>query len=172
MTKTELLLRAYWEMLYERLEAGKAVVRQRIDALLRDEAAAKKFPALDVEEKYQTCREACLAFVEERIESYNPLGVQYTFDRTERAGAAALGFELDWYGGKEEFERLVAAAREKARPEMLDEQMRETAAQLIRERGAYPDKSIIARYELSPAMGKLPDYVVARAIEEIIVRGH
>jgi hypothetical protein len=34
--------------------------------------------------------------------------------------------------------------------------------------GAFPDKSIISAYEADPALGKLPDYVVARAIEEII----
>jgi len=34
--------------------------------------------------------------------------------------------------------------------------------------GAFPDKSIILAYEADPALGKLPDYVVARSIEEII----
>jgi hypothetical protein len=51
---------------------------------------------------------------------------------------------------------------------MSDGQLREAAGALIRKMGAYPDRSIIAAYEASPATRKLPDYVVARAIEEII----
>jgi len=42
------------------------------------------------------------------------------------------------------------------------------AAELITQVGAFPDKSIIAGYEAKPGLRKLPDYIVARAIEEII----
>jgi len=42
------------------------------------------------------------------------------------------------------------------------------ADELIKDVGAFPDKSIISAYKASPALSKLPDYVVATAIEEII----
>jgi hypothetical protein len=48
--------------------------------------------------------------------------------------------------------------------------MRELAGELIKEVGAFPDGSIISTYEVKPAPGKLPDYIVARAIEETIRR--
>ena len=59
------------------------------------------------------------------------------------------------------------AARSKA--EALDEQtVSERAKELVREAGAFPDRSIVSAYQGQPALGKLPDYIVARAIESII----
>ncbi len=55
-----------------------------------------------------------------------------------------------------------------AQAPMTDEKMYRLADELIKKLGAYPDKSIISAYEAKPALGKLPDYIVARAIEEII----
>jgi hypothetical protein len=51
---------------------------------------------------------------------------------------------------------------------MTEENMRRLADELIRKVGAFPDRSIIPAYEAEPALGKLPDYVVARAIEETL----
>jgi len=63
---------------------------------------------------------------------------------------------------------IVEAAREKARAGLTDEDLRSMAEELIREAGAFPDNSIISGYQAGPILQKLPDYIVARAIEEII----
>jgi hypothetical protein len=62
----------------------------------------------------------------------------------------------------------VEAARARSEAEITQETTAEQAEELIRQMGAFPDKSIISAYEAQPALGKLPDYVVARAIEEMV----
>ena len=167
MNETKLLLNAYYEALHELLEARKEFLATRIEKLLTEEVANRGFGNFD-EEKYTAYRDACLAFVDERIETYNPIGIQYTFDRTMARQAFELELQLDWYDSRAEFEALVEAARSKAEAVMTEEKLRILADELIKEVGAYPDKSIISAYEAEPGLAKLPDYVVARAVEEII----
>jgi len=167
MSETKLLLNAYYEALYERLEAGKELLATRIEKLLRAEIAKREFGNFD-EDKYSAYRDACLAFVDERLETYNPIGIQYTFDHTRRQQAFELELQLNWYDSRAEFEALAEAARAKSEVEMTQERMSELVDELIKETGAFPDKSIISTYEVQPGLGKLPDYIVARAIEEII----
>ena len=119
-------------------------------------------------EKYAAYIEACLAFVDERIETYNPFGIQYTFDQTRSREAFELELQLDWYDSRAEFENLVKAARSKAQTGEMEERLGFLAEELIKELGAFPDKSIISAYEAEPGLRKLPDYIVARTIEEII----
>jgi len=168
MSETQLLLNAYYEALYERLEAKKRLVETRIEKLLSEEVKKQKFGNFG-KEKYAAYREASLAFVEERLETYNPVGIQYTFDRIRAREAFELELQLDWYDSRAEFEDLIEAVRAMAQAEMTEEKMHKLADELISQVGAFPDKSIISDYEAGPALGKLPDYVVARAIEEIIV---
>jgi hypothetical protein len=168
MSETSLLLKAYYEALYERLCAHRELMGARIEKLLREEVAERGFADFD-NEKYSAYAEACLAFVDERIETYNPIGVQYTFEKTRRKEALELELELDWYDSRDEFENLVAAARSKAGTGDLDNRMELLADELIAELGAFPDKSIICAYEAAPALLKLPDYIAARTIEEVIV---
>jgi hypothetical protein len=40
------------------------------------------------------------------------------------------------------------------------------AGDVIGQVGAFPDNTIISAFEAEPALAKLPDYVVAQAIEE------
>ena len=167
MSETSLLLKAYYEALYERLQANKEILSKRIDELLAKEATERGFDDFD-EDKYAAYRDACLAFVDERIELYNPFGIQYTFDRTRAREAFELELQLDWYDSREEFEALVEAARNKVKEGVTQERLRPLADELIEELGAFPDKSIISSYEAEPALRKLPDYIVARTIEEII----
>lgn len=167
MNETNLLLRAYYEALYEHLEADKELLATTIEKLLKEEITTRGFENFDAE-KYAAYRDACLAFVEERLETYNPFGIQYTFDRISTKEAAELELQLNWYDSQAEFEALLEAARAKAEIEMTEVRMRQLADELIKEAGAFPDGSIISTYEAKPALGKLPDYVVARAIEEII----
>lgn len=168
MSETSLLLRAYFETLYERLEAGKDLLPGRIEKLLAEEIAVRGFGDFD-EEKYAAYRDACLAFVDERIEAYNPIGIQYLFDRSRAKDAFELELQLNWYNSKAEFEALVEAARSKAETGLTEENFRPLAEELIEQVRAFPDNSIISAYEAQPGLRKLPDYVVARAIEEIIV---
>jgi hypothetical protein len=167
MDETGLLLKSYWERLHDLLSENRNLLSAKIEVLLKAEFDKPRFPGLDGH-KYAAYLEASLAFVEERIETYNPLGLQYLFDSENRREAAELGFGLDWFNGKKEFEQLVDAAGRRTRPDMTDEQLQQSADELIREMGAYPDKSIIAGFEADPTHGKLADYVVARAIEDFI----
>ncbi len=166
MDDVGLLLKAYWEKLHELLAENKDLVAEKIDVLLNGETERRNYSFDEV--KYSAYREAALSFVEERIETYNPVGMQYLFAPDRRREAAELEFGLDWFDGKGEFERILKAAGHKARPNQTDEQIRRAACELIREMGAYPDRSIIAGYEADPQERKLADYVVAIAIEEVI----
>ena len=167
MSGTSLLLKAYYEALYERLQANKELLARRIDELLAEEVAERGFEDFD-EDKYASYKDACLAFVDERIELYDPFGIQYTFDRTRAKEAFELELQIDWYDSRAEFEALAEAARNKVKAGVMEEGLRPLADELIKELGAFPDKSIISSYEAEPGLRKLPDYVVARTIEEII----
>jgi hypothetical protein len=162
-----LLLRAYYERLYERMQADRARLVARVDELLPQEAARQGFDLTDADRR-DAYREACIAFLDERLESYNPIGIQYTFGSASSRLAADLEFELNWYNSRREFADLVAAARTLAGAGIPDEELPSVAANLIRQVGAYPDRSILEAYGAEPALQKLPDYLVARAIEEII----
>jgi len=113
MNETKLLLNAYYEALHELLEVRKEFLATRIEELLAGETANRGFGNFD-EEKYTAYRDACLAFVNERIETYNPIGIQYTFDRTRARQAFELELQLDWYDSRAEFEALLEAAHSKA----------------------------------------------------------
>ncbi len=167
MTETRLLLNTYYETLHDRLEANKEFLADRIDKLLQDEFADGNFGSID-REKYNAYKEACLAFVDERIEMYNPIGIQYTFDNKRRSQAFELELQLNFYDSRAEFEALVDAAQNKLQARTNEQEMQELADELIKDVGAFPDKSIISAYFTKPALGKLPDYIVARAIEELI----
>lgn len=167
MSDTSILLKAYYEALYERLESRRAHMGQRISKLLSSEIAARGFKDFD-REKYAAYRDACLAFVDERIEAYNPIGIQYLYDRQTAKSAFELELQLDWYDSRAEFAALVQAACSKAEPNVTEERLRVLAEELIRQAGAFPDKSIIMAYEAKPELKKLPDYIVARTIEQII----
>jgi hypothetical protein len=167
MNEANLLLKAYYETLYEQLEANKELLATRIEKLLKEEIVNRGFEDFN-EEKYTAYRDACLAFVDERLETYNPVGIQYTFDRIRAKEAVELELQLNWYDSQAEFEALIEAVRAKAEVEMTEERMRRLADELIKEVGAFPDRSIISAYEAEPALGKLPDYMVAQAIEETV----
>ena len=162
-----MLLKAYYEALYGLLEAKKTILSTRIRKLLGEEITQFGMERFN-NEKYAAYRDACLAFLDERLETYNPIGIQYTFDRIRADEAIQLELQLDWYDSTAEFEALMEAIRGKVTEGMTEERMWQLAGELIREVGAFPDKSIISTYEVEPALSKLPDYVVARAIEEII----
>ena len=167
MDESSLLLRAYYELLYERLEANRDRLTARIEKILSQEIAERDFPRLN-EDRYAAYRDTCLAFVDERMEMYNPTGVQYTFDNVGSREVFKLELQLNWYDSRAEYEALVRAAMEKALVGVTDENLRLLAGELIEKLGAFPDRSIISAYEDSPTLQKLPDYIVGRAIEEII----
>jgi len=168
MSETSILLKAYYEALYERLEARKGLLAARIEKLLAEEIAVRGYEGFD-QEKYAAYRDACLAFVDERIEAYNPIGIQYLFDRSRAKEAFKLELQLNWYDSRNEFQILVETARRKAVGELTDDQLRSLAEEIIAEVGVFPDRSIISAYEEKPSLNKLPDYIVARTIEEVIV---
>lgn len=166
MNQTRVLLQAYYETLYDWLETHKPLIIDRIDQLLADEVERRGYEGFG-EEKYAAYREACLAFVDERIETYNPTGLQYLFDREVAKDAFELELQLDWYDSRAEFENLVREARSRS-TDLTDDSVRGLAEELIGRVGAFPNNSIIAGYEAKPGLQKLPDYIVAKTIEEIV----
>ncbi len=167
MDEVALLLKAYWERLHELLLDNRDILKKRIADLLKAEVVHRGLAGFD-ERKFSAYREAAEAFLEERIEAYNPVGLQYLFDSDKRREAAELEFGLDWFNGRAEFDRLLASAARRAKPDMNDDLLQQAVLDLIREAGAYPDMSIIAGYEAKPGLNRLPDYIVAKATEEII----
>jgi len=167
MTETKFLLNTYYEALHDRLEADKELLTIRIEKLLQAEFTNRDFGNID-QEKYNAYRDACLAFVDERIEMYNPIGIQYTFDSVRRRQAFELELQLNWYDSRAEFEALVEAAQSKLKQRTDEQDLPDLSDELIKDLGAFPDKSIISTYQNAPALGRLPDYIVARAIEELI----
>jgi hypothetical protein len=167
MSETKLLLNAYYEALHDRLQANKDPLTAKIEKLLHAEFENRDFGSIN-QEKYNAYRDACLAFIDERIEMYNPIGIQYTFDSTGRRQAFELELQLNFYDSRAEFNALIQAVQSKLQPDMGEQELRELAEELINDVGAFPDKSIISAYEAGPALSKLPDYITARAIEEIV----
>ena len=167
MSPTNLLLKAYYEALYELLVAHRDTLIDRINAVLDEEIRSGGYEDFD-SEKFTSYCEASLAFIDERIEMYNPFGIQYLYDQSRAKEAFELELQLNWYDSRAEFEALVEAARSMAEKLVGRENFEQPAKELIKEVGAFPDKSIISAYHLKPALNKLPDYVVARVIEEII----
>ncbi len=167
MSDTSVLLKAYYETLHERLEAKKEVLVAKIDEFLAKEIEKRRFEGFD-EEKYRAYRDACLAFIDERIEAYNPIGIQYIYDRSSAKEVIELELQLNWYDSSNEFQTLVETVRSKAREDLMDGQLKSLAEEIISEAGVFPDRSIISAYEAKPGLNKLPDYIVARTFEEVI----
>jgi len=168
MSETSVLLKAYYEALYEKLEAQKEILSAKIDEFLAEEIKKRRFEGFN-DEKYKAYRDACLAFIDERIEAYNPIGIQYLYDRRSSNILVELELQLNWYDSTNEFHSLLEIVRGKACEDLTDEQLRMLAEEIISEVGVFPDKSIISAYEKKPGLNKLPDYIVARTIEEVIV---
>ncbi len=169
MNAAQLLLKVYYERLYELMKARRNDLLSRINELLSAEVAKQGFADMDGE-KLAAYREACIAFIDERLESYNPIGIQYTFGRPSSRLAAELEFQLNWYNSRPEFTELVATARSLAAEVASDDLLPEAVEELIRRVGAFPDRSIVEAYHAAPALQKLPDYIVACAVEEVICR--
>ena len=167
MTKTQLLLRAYYEALHDFLYRNRHCIRQIIESALNEEVKRQKFTAFD-KHKFEAYRDATIAFLDERIEAYNPTGLQFTFDKRTRHHAAELEQHITFYDSQDEFACLTDAAKNLARQHLTDDDLPKLASQLIKQQGAFPNKSIIAAYERKPALNRLPDYILAKAIEESI----
>lgn len=168
MSETSVLLKAYYEALYERLEDQKEILAAKIDELLAEEVEKRGFEGFEGE-KYKAYRDACLAFIDERIEAFNPIGIQYIYNRSSAREVIELELQLNWYDSRNEFQSLVETARGKADEDLTEEELRPLADEIIAEVGVFPDRSIISAYEEEPGLNKLPDYIVARTIEEVIV---
>ena len=166
MNETRVLLHAYYEALYDKLEEYRPQLASMIDELLSEEIEKRDYPGFD-EEKFTAYRQACLAFVDERIEAYNPTGLQYLYDREVAKGAFELELQLDWFDSRAEFDTLVKEASSIS-SQLTDENLHAMVAELIGKVGAFPNKSIITGYKANPALQKLPDYIVARAIERVV----
>ncbi len=167
MNETNVLLHAYYEALHEALQTNRGTLIAKVEKLLAAEIEKRDFGSFN-EEKFAAYRDACVAFIDERIETYNPIGVQYTFDRPTAHQARELELQLNWYDSRAEFDALVEATRGKVQTPLAGEKLEEMAGEVINQVGAYPDNTIISAFETEPALSKLPDYVVARAIEETV----
>ena len=162
-----MLVKAYYEALYELLQTNRQLLIKTVDDVLAQELIAGGYEPFN-KEKFSAYLEASVAFVDERIELYNPFGIQYLYDRSSAEAAFEMELKLNWYDSSEEFDELLDAARN-ILDDMGDKQnFQQGASELTKEQGAFPDRSIISAYQAAPALNKLPDYVVARAIEQIL----
>lgn len=169
MTEAGLLLRAYGELVYDLLESNRDALIERAGGLLSQEAESRSFEPFD-SDKYEAYREACIAFIDERTEAFNPIGVQFTFDRVREKELARLETQLSWYDSRPEFEQLLLAAHDLADGVITDDNMAILAGEMVKQCGVFPDMSIISTYERKPGLNRLPDYIVARTIEELVAR--
>jgi hypothetical protein len=170
MNPKKLLLNAYFEALYNILLDQKSSVISAIDKLLPLEFAkldSARRRRADTE-KLAAYRYAAIAFVDERIEMYNPIGLQYTFDKKTCEFAKQLELQLNWFDSTNEFNTLLEEISEIETAGFDEEKLPQLANQLIRKFGAFPDKTIIESYNRLPSLQKLPDFVVAQSIEKII----
>jgi len=167
MNETKILLNAYYELLYELIEAKKDVLTAKIEKLLKNEIAKAGLTGLD-DKKFKAYYDTCLAFVAERLEMYNPVGIQFIFDHLKNKQAFELEYQFDNYDSQAEFAALLAEVQKRAIPGLSEQKIYQLAKELIADFGAFPDKSIISAYKTKPALNKLPDYIVACAIEEVI----
>jgi hypothetical protein len=167
MNPKKLLLNAYFEALYNILLEQKSSVISAVEQLLPLEFARLDSTAAD-SEKLAAYRDAALAFVDERLEMYNPIGLQYTFDNNARQFAKQLELQLNWFDSTNEFDCLLEAITEIEIASFDEEKLPRLANQLIRKLGAFPDKTIIESYTSQPSLQKLPDFIVAQSIEKII----
>jgi len=163
----KILLNAYYEQLYEKLVGARDILVSHVEKILTDEIRRQGFKNLP-EEKYAAYRETSIAFIDERIEAYNPTGIQYTFDNIHRKLVQNIELQFDWYDSRSELAELLELVHEKAEIKMDEERTKQLVEEIIKEFGAFPDRSIITAYESEPELFKLPDYVVARAIEGVI----
>ena len=130
MNETQVLLNTYYEVLYERLEAHSSKSPTRIEQLLKEEIERQEFGVTD-QEKFQAYQEAAQAFVAERIETYNPVGVQYTFKQGSPEEVWEFEAQLNWYDSRGEFEALVRAARRKTQQDLSHQKLRQLAEELF-----------------------------------------
>jgi hypothetical protein len=169
MNPKKLLLNAYFEALYAFILEHKVLVYSAIDKLLPLEFAKLDSTTADGNtEKLAAYRDAAIAFVDERIEMYNPIGLQYTFDKKTCEFAKQLELQLNWFDSTNEFNTLLEEITEIDTAGFDEEKLPQLANQLIRKFGAFPDKTIVESYNRLPSLQKLPDFVVAQSIEKII----
>ena len=168
MSTARLLLNCYFERLYELLEQKKSRLCQRATQLLEDVVREQNIFSLADRDKFQAYHDAVQAFIIERIESYNPIGLQYSFDGITSQEAFEIDLQLNWYDSRAEFTALQLLAKKLASEMQSDEQLPQLVEKIIALSGAYPNQSIIKDYQSVPDPQKLPDYIVALVIEETI----
>ncbi len=167
MKPTTILMHAYFEALHERLESARGQITADIEAMLPGMAETFPQAGLDIE-KLDAYKEAALDFLEERIETYNPVGIQFLFHQPRSKEAFQLELQLNWYDSSEEFKQLADTVFRMAHNGVDDDRLGELTDFLINQHGAFPDRSIIRAYESAPALHKLPDYLLARALERAL----
>ena len=167
MDSTKIILNAYYERLYNLLLENKGQVIRSINDLLPRALAG--FGSFD-EDKKEAYLEAALSFLDERLEMYNPLGIQYTFDNVNREFARQLELQLNFFDSTEEFLSITEKIEEFTKEGFDEEKMGCYANELVGLFSAFPDRSIIEAYKSKPALNKIPDYVLAESIEDVISR--
>lgn len=172
MNPTRIVLNAYFEKLCDLLEMAKPRTHERLKDLLNNEINENNYNITEPE-KFIAYLEAAAAFYDERLESYNPIGIQWTMPTPTIDEAFQIESILDWYDSRPEFDALCRTARRMAKrlePDSNDSDrlLQKLAHELINQCGAYPNKTIIQTYQNQPQQNHLPDYIVSSLIEQII----
>jgi len=165
MESKRLIFNAYYEFLYNTLLERRERISDTIKNLLPAELSHFGPYSSD---NFDAYFDACLAFLDERLEMYNPFGVQYTFDNLHSAFAKKLELQLSWFDSSREFEDLEGAVDEILALGFDENKLDDYVGRLVLRFGAYPDRSIIDSFRLNPAARKLPDFLLAQSIEQVI----
>ncbi len=145
MSRSKLLLNAYFEALYNILLDWESSIISAIDRFLPLEFAKLDSTAADGNtEKLTAYRDAAIAFVDERIEMYNPIGLQYTFDNPPAADqfAKQLELQINWFDSTNEFNILLEEITEIETAGFDEEKLPQLANQLIGKFGTFPTKPL------------------------------
>jgi hypothetical protein len=165
MELKRLIFNAYYESLYDFLIESREKITESIKRALPAELS--RFGDYN-EEDFDAYLEAAVAFLDERLEMYNPFGFQYTFDNLNSEFAKKLELQLTWFDSSQEFESLKKAVDGIIEFGFDESKLNDYAGSLISRFGAFPDKSIIEAYNQKPAAPRLPDFILAQSIEQII----
>ena len=170
MNSLKMLINAYYERLYELIEPQRELCLVRIEQVVRNEAELHWSEEL-TGERLKAHVEAANAFLEERLEMYNPIGLQYAYGSSSQSEVFSLEAALDWYNSQQEYHSLCKRAMNllgETKGRFSDQDISLRANQMILDCGAYPNQSILGQYSRRPQPNHLPDFAVAKCIEELL----
>ena len=160
-----------WDAYYVRLRliisSARAGIEKSIREEIRDEFLSRWPESRD--EVIDAYADAAVSFIEERLYAYGLSSIDRFLMAASRGVSpgdlASLEISIDWYECSPEKEEIDARIEKGLN---LMRAADEIVEGLLREFGAFPDRTIIKAYDKAPAKNHLPDYALALALERFI----